>query len=391
MFSEANKINVNIYQDFKDLPKFVVEFWQKASQRDYFQGFSWFSNFVETVVSNDDSIYIYVLTDTNDSVCMILPLWNKCGKKGIWPIHVINGLSNYYSPYFQPIWNENADVMAVLDTLVYHFKHFNPSWHAMTLAPMDLGCVNNSLLVQVLKNHGLWVRPYFACANWIINLHDSDFSTYFKSRPSKLRNTYHRRRKKLEQEHKYVIKVFRDNEDIEEAISSYEFIYDKSWKQNEPYVNFIPGLIRTCSKDDKLRLGVLYINNKPAASQLWIISGNSAAIYKLAYDPAFKSYSVGTILTMHLAEHVITYDTVSCLDYLTGDDSYKSEWMDTRRELMGLYVINPSTIKGKFLIAKENLSQFKHRISRTKKSNFENVDTDLKCETISDATQEALR
>ena len=39
-------------------------------------------------------------------------------------------------------------------------------------------------------------------------------------------------------------------------------------------------------------------------------------------------------------EHVIDTDKVHDVDYLTGDDAYKKDWMPDRRERWGIAVFN---------------------------------------------------
>ena len=42
-------------------------------------------------------------------------------------------------------------------------------------------------------------------------------------------------------------------------------------------------------------------------------------------------------------QHVIDTDHVEEVDYLTGDDAYKQDWMSHRRERIGLVAFNPRT------------------------------------------------
>ena len=64
--------------------------------------------------------------------------------------------------------------------------------------------------------------------------------------------------------------------------------YIASWKQAEPYADFMNGLIGLGLSKGIGRLGVAYIGNKAVAVQYWIVSKNTAYIFKLAYDEAYK-------------------------------------------------------------------------------------------------------
>jgi hypothetical protein len=65
-----------------------------------------------------------------------------------------------------------------------------------------------------------------------------------------------------------------------------------------------------------------------------------ASIFKLAYDKAWRDYSPGSILTRYLMQQVIDSDKVHEIDFLTGNDAYKQEWMSERRKRWALYCIN---------------------------------------------------
>jgi CelD/BcsL family acetyltransferase involved in cellulose biosynthesis len=123
-------------------------------------------------------------------------------------------------------------------------------------------------------------------------------------------------------------------------LHDYARIYASSWKTPEPFPQFIDGLARACAEAGWLRLGIVYIDEQPAAAQIWIVTGGIATIYKLAYDERYARLSLGTILTAHLMEQVIDADKVHEVDYLTGDDAYKKDWMSDRRERWGIVAFN---------------------------------------------------
>ena len=80
--------------------------------------------------------------------------------------------------------------------------------------------------------------------------------------------------------------------------------------------------------------------------QLWFLQNNTASIFKLAYDPDYKAYSVGSILSMALSEHVIEYDKVTCIEFGMGSEPYKKDWMDKKQERVTLQVFNEQTFFG---------------------------------------------
>jgi CelD/BcsL family acetyltransferase involved in cellulose biosynthesis len=106
------------------------------------------------------------------------------------------------------------------------------------------------------------------------------------------------------------------------------------------------GLMRTCAQQGWLRLGIAYLDGVPAAAQLWVVVAGTASIYKMAYDERFAKESVGTVLSSLLMEYVIDVDKVKTVDYLSGDDAYKRDWMSHRRERWGIMAFNLHTTHG---------------------------------------------
>ena len=62
--------------------------------------------------------------------------------------------------------------------------------------------------------------------------------------------------------------------------------------------------------------------------------------------------------------HSIDVDHAEEVDYLTGDDAYKQDWMSHRRERRGIVAFNPLTVRGLVLGSKHALGKFRQRLIR---------------------------
>ena len=105
-----------------------------------------------------------------------------------------------------------------------------------------------------------------------------------------MRNTIKRMGKKFEAD-QGSIKIATQPDEMAWAIAAYESVYAASWKVEEPYPEFMPGLLRMCAAKGWLRLGVACLGEQPVAAQAWIVLSGRAEIYKVAYDENFKHYS----------------------------------------------------------------------------------------------------
>jgi hypothetical protein len=203
------------------------------------------------------------------------------------------------------------------------------------------------LIIPALRAAGFWVDTYFCFGNWYLDVAGRTYETYFAGLPSKLRNTIVRARKKLEKAGAWSIEIHTEaGSGLTGAIADFEKVYGQSWKHEEPFPDFIGGLCRTAATNGWLRLGVLKLAGEPIASQLWLTKDGHALIYKLAYVEAYKGLSAGSVLSAALMQHAIEVDHAHEIDYLTGDDAYKRDWMSHRRERLGIIAFNPLTLRG---------------------------------------------
>ena len=125
-----------------------------------------------------------------------------------------------------------------------------------------------------------------------------------------------------------------------------EQVYAASWKRGEPYPAFMRRLAAGLAAAGALRLGLLHVDERPVAAQIWLVQGGRAILYKLAHDQAFDAFSPGTVLTMRMLERLLDEQHVTEFDLGGGDDPYKCLWATRRRERVGLVAFDPLTWRG---------------------------------------------
>ena len=101
-----------------------------------------------------------------------------------------------------------------------------------------------------------------------------------------------------------------------------------------------------------LRMGIARHDGRAIAAQLWTVEHGTAIIHKLAHRANAAELSPGTILSRAMFEHVIDRDRVNIIDFGTGDDRYKADWMDTRVMRMRIDLYNPRKPAGLLAAAK---------------------------------------
>jgi len=208
------------------------------------------------------------------------------------------------------------------------------------LATIDMAPVEKpEALASAFRDCGWSVSVEPAFGNWIART-DKGFDEYWGRRPGQLRSTARRKAKAADLDI-----VIHDGFDLA-AWADYESVYRSSWKPEEGSFPFLRALAEQEGAAGTLRLGLAYHKDRPVAAQLWLVEGGVATIHKLAYAEDAKAMSPGTVLGEAMFRKAIDEDGVILIDYGTGDDPYKRDWMDERRQLWRIIARNPRTLRG---------------------------------------------
>jgi hypothetical protein len=331
---------VKIFTSIRDAKELFSAIKPANTKLSFFMSYDWFVLF-ETHITSQKNSQIYLLCLFEDNVPVaVLPLFTYISDS---KIKILSSLSNYYTPIFDLLYNEVLISRKEALSLIFIYqKHFFKKFDQIDIYPLNQ--VDGWEYESLFKS--LFFRPvvYHKTINWTNDF--TDFSSLFKSFSPKLKNTIKRKTKKLLAEKDVEFTVTKCKEQALKKLQKYEEIYEKSWKVSEPYPNFIRQLVATSAERGELRLGALSVNDEDVAAQIWFVVGDEAYIYKLAYKPEYRRYSVGTILTYKMFEYCSTEDLVTKIDFLTGDDKFKQDWMTKQHELIGIQWTNMLSFKG---------------------------------------------
>ena len=190
------------------------------------------------------------------------------------------------------------------------------------------------------------LRRAFAAGGWIalltdrgenhvLDLRGRNFVIYWAQRPGALRSSV--RRKGRSERYGFEI-----HETVTDALwHDYTTVYAASWKNAEPWPAMIRSIADEAAARGALRLGFAREDGRAVAMQLWTIEGKVACIHKLAHDSAEDAGSPGTLLSHHMFRHMIDTEKVARIDYGTGGNAYKRDWMDVVRPMQRLDCFDP--------------------------------------------------
>jgi hypothetical protein len=264
---------------------------------------------------------VLVATAETDDALIALPLLVRNGR--------LEPLANWYSFTWRPL--AKGDAAGLAEAIATDLRS---QAGRVTLWPLpDEDGAARSLEGAFRK--GGWCVTRDKCDdNHVLHVNARSFADYLSGRPGPLRTTLKRKAKKVSVE---IFSSFHDD-----AWQIYEEIYANSWKpaEGDPYL--LRAFARAEGEAGRIRLGIARHEGRPVAAQFWTVEAGTAWIHKLAHLEEAQPLSAGTTLTAALFEQVIDTDKVAMVDFGTGNDPYKRDWMEENRPRYRLDCHNPS-------------------------------------------------
>ncbi|WP_379921235.1 GNAT family N-acetyltransferase [Erythrobacter sp. R86502] len=243
----------------------------------------------------------------------------------------ITPLRNWYSF----TWREYAMAGPPGDRLLEAIaQQLKARSYRVTLEPVPGEDGSAARLARLFRAAGWHVILEPCDINHILPVGGRSFDKYWESRPGPLRTTFKRKAKKVDVE---VLTHF-----DAAAWAAYEAIYAASWKPAEDQPAMLRAFAMAEGAAGRLRLGIARAAGTAVAAQCWTVENSTAYIHKLAHLESHKALSAGTTLTAALFRHVIDIDRVELVDFGTGDQPYKADWMEDVRPRFRIDCLDPA-------------------------------------------------
>jgi len=328
---QAAQVSIRRFSRFDEMPVAAQRMIAEAGRENPFYGPEWFKNYEHAVAQHEMPFFWACIYDRDGVLCGVWPLSER-RQRGR---RILRAMGNYYTPYATLVFDYSSEQASSV------FRSaLGALLRGVDMLEIEPVAPDNALALFLEQNKDIrWVDFERCTVNWFQDLESID--AYHAQLPGHVRSLLKRKQRALEKQHAVEYAIVRGNgEVLEHAVDAYFAVYAKSWKRQEPYPEFIRGLVRIAAQAGWLRLGQLIVDGEVVASQIWLVANRTAYIYKLAYDDNFGKKSVGSLLTWHLIQHVYDEDNVCRIDYLTGNDIYKRDWMECSRDLYTLTFVN---------------------------------------------------
>lgn len=262
----------------------------------------------------------------------------------------LKSLTNWYSFHFRPVFTGDLSIETRLALVKGAAKRLKKKFSRITLSAVPSRDGTLDLVESGFKRAGWLVIAQAIDTNHYLQLDGRDFDTYWAARPGALRSTVDRKGKKAP-----VDITIHDRFDAD-AWADYVRVYAQSWKPSEGSPDFLQALAELEGERGALRLGIAKRDGIPVAAQFWTVDNGVANIHKLAHVRDDDNLSPGTLLSHAMFRHVIDVDRVGVVDFGTGDDGYKRDWMESSDQLYQIDLFNLSRPQSWLPAIRESLS-----------------------------------
>ncbi len=353
-----------VYNSFAELPSHSLSFLSGIEKNNFYLGKSWFENFSTNTVTADSHVHIYCVEENGDvpKTRGMIFMRSPAGQNGSLSQKLFSGaktiasMTAHQSIYFAPAVDESCDDQAhIIQMLIQSIHEEKPRWNLIDINFMNKDSQIYTHVFNAMKQCGMSVHSYNYRPNMYEDLSGTTFEDFIASRPSMVRKTYMRKSRKLEKSDNVRFELLTSG-DLEQAIADYKTIHDRSWKEDEIFPEHDPGVTRQAALAGSLRLGLLYLDDKPVAVQVWLVSSGRATIYKLHYDSDYHQQSVGAVLMLRMFEHMIDVEHINEVDFGVGDENAKSLWLKDQRPICGIVGFNTKTPGGYLALSRYKTS-----------------------------------
>jgi CelD/BcsL family acetyltransferase involved in cellulose biosynthesis len=319
-----------------------------AAARDFSLGRAWFDNLIAHGLEPGGRAFFCVLTRGGEALAL-LPLRRAAGGAA-------SGLTSPYTCLYRPLLAPQEPAGETARRLGYEAGRLLSRQPLARIDSLPAEWPALDAFVAGLAAAGLAVRRFDHFGNWCEPVGGRSWPDYLASRPGRLRELLRRRGRRLQEDGSLRFEVVATPPEVARGIAAYEAVYQRSWKEPEPFPLFTAGLMRTAAREGALRLGICWRDAVPIAAQLWTLAHGRATVMKLAHDEAEKALSPGTLLTAEMIERLLR-EGAQEIDFGRGDDPYKRLWAGTRRQRIGLMIANPRRPSGLLALARHDLGR----------------------------------
>jgi hypothetical protein len=337
-------MSVQVYSNFDTLPERVTGFVENTARSDFFCGIAWFRTVLKTAVLAGDMPRLYVAEQGDRPVAALFA--SEREKAGRLKAHMLLGAGQgLYSATYRPLLDPEHGPAGLLE-ITAALAHASPAFDVLRFSGLDPGAPDYAALLGAFRASRMIVQRFANFQNWSEDVHNVAFEQYLAQRPAHIRAIAERGCLGLPEVNGPRFELVSDAAGLAAPLIDYALVDLQSAAPPEVHPDCIPELARAAAKVGVLRLGFLYIDDQPAAAQIWIVSGGKATQWRQRYAQRFTGLPIQVALTLAMLRQFFESDRIDIIEFSRDSVGTAPDWLADCEERGGIIVVNPLTAKG---------------------------------------------
>jgi hypothetical protein len=341
-------MSVQVYSSFESLPEPLIAFLDAAAARSFFYSIPWCRMLLRTAGPPADQPRIYAAESGGRPVAVLIVREREAA--GRLKTHMLLGPSNgFYASVYGPLLDAELGA-AGLREIVAAIARASPRFHVLRFDSLDRHAPEFAALASAFRDARMLVQPLASSDNHYEDVEGRTIEQFLSGRSPQVRDLIDRRTSSLAEAgqgrfDQGRFELSTGGPGFRSALVDYALVDVQSWRGQETYPDCIAETLDVAAGAGVLRLGLFYLDDEPAAAQIWLVGGGQATLWRARYAKKFDIFALATALTIEMLRHAFATDNLREIDCGPGDDKFTEEWLGQRRERAGL-LVNLRTVKG---------------------------------------------
>lgn len=344
----ATTIRVRVLSTAQPIPDAHDALLAPAGEASLLHSRAWIEHYARHGVPAGDWLRLYAAEDVaSGAPVALLP----ATVTRLNPQHPRSRLVHFSQPEglpYQPIFDPSRIDAAVAVRAAVHALRADPrACDAVRVTPLAQGAPATVAFANALREAGFALQAYRFHDDAYGDARAGEAAQYLASRPATLRGRLEQARTALFNTGRARARIVDGATGLDEAAAQYLELERASMSRAYfEWPEYGPGMMRIAAAAGVLRAGVIELDGKPAAIQVWILQGTSARCLRIWGAPDFESMPLDDCLTARIAERLIDGDGVTRLEFGAVTPEFAADWATGRAERIGLLGVNLHTRRG---------------------------------------------
>ncbi len=337
-------MSTRVYSICDTLPERVTAFAKFGAQDDFFRSLDWLRIASTTAAPAGDKAHLYVAERGNRPVAALVA--SERHAAGTLRARILLGAGQgIYSATYGPLLDPEHGA-AGLREIAAGLAKTSPPYDLLRFAGLDPAAPDCATLIAAFRASGMIVQRYANFQSWSEEVRDVTLHQYIARRPAHIRTIAERGWLAIPDAAASRLELLSGGAALTAPLIDYALVDLQSPKPPEAYPDCVPETVRAAARHGVLRLGLLYIDDRPLAAQIWIVGGGKATQWRQRHVAGDGALSTRTVLTLAMLRWFFESGRIARIEFGRDGSDVASDWANRCDERIGMIVFNPQTPKG---------------------------------------------